>query len=345
MRRSYLLLFLGTLFAISAAAATFNLPVASAVSHELVSAYVTEELPLADPSSDVWNLASPVDVPLSGQTQIAPMNPDPTVTSMKVRSVNDGNWVAFLLEWADPTQDLGGGLLDFKDSAAIQFPSVAGEPFFCMGQSGGTVEILHWRSDFQKHIESGVPNASDIFPNMWTSIYPGGTDSAYRTGEGAGNSLSLTDKTTPVEDLVAGGFGTLTTQVNNDAVGWATWNDGTWKSVVARPMITIDAEDAQFDSGMETSVALAAWDGGKNEIDGKKSVSTWVSLKIDGPAVSQAAATVGTPLPPRTLPAPDAQIIVQSDFPTTFVWSMIGIFAVAVVGVGGVTWVIARRTK
>jgi hypothetical protein len=273
------------------------------------------------------------------------MNPDPTVTSMTVRSLNDGKWIAFLMEWADPTRDEGGGLLDFKDSAAIQFPSVAGQPFYCMGMSGGTVEILHWRSDFQRDIEVGMPNAKDIFPNMWYSIYPGGMDRAFRTGEGAGNPLSLYEKTTPVEDLVAGGFGTLTSQVHNDAVGWATWEDGIWNSVVARPMITIDTEDAQFEAGMETSVALAAWDGGKNEIDGKKSVSTWVSLKIDGPTVGQGAVSAGSPPPPITLPAPDAQIIVQSDFPRSFVWSMMVIFAVAVVGVGGVTWTIARRTK
>ena len=128
-------------------------------------------------------------------------------------------------------------------------------------------------------------------------------------------------------------------------MGWATWNDGVWKSVIARPMITIDEEDAQFESDMETSVALAAWDGGKNEIDGKKSVSTWVSLKIDSPTVGQSAASLSTTVPPRTLPAPDAQVIVQSEFPTSFVWAMIGRFAAAVAGMGGVTWVIARRTK
>ena len=126
---------------------------------------------------------------------------------------------------------------------------------------------------------------------MWTNIYPGGdSPQTFLTGLGVGNPLSLADKTTPVEDLVAGGAGTLTSQPHNDAVGWAEWSDGTWKAVIGRPMITVDEEDAQFDGGLETSIAVAAWDGGKNEINGKKSVSTWLKLKVGGAPIGSIGA-------------------------------------------------------
>ncbi len=330
MSKRQFLLFLAGLIIISAAVTTLDVSLAAAVETELLSQRVEGDLPLADPTAAMWNDATPVDVPLSGQAVLAPMNPDPSVTSMRVRSVNNGDWIAFLLEWEDPSKDAGGGVLDFKDSAAIQFPSQEGEPFYCMGMSNGTVEILNWRADFQQDIEIGLPNAKDIYPNMWTSIYPGGdTPQTYLTGQGAGNPLSLADKTTPVEDLVAGGAGTLTSQPHNDAVGWAEWNNGRWKAVIGRPMITVDEEDAQFDGGLETSLAVAAWDGGKNEINGKKSVSTWLKLKVAGPP--SGSGIIGS------------DVDGKSDFPVTvFTLTVLGLIILGIAA-SGTTWALTRR--
>jgi hypothetical protein len=220
---------------------------------------------------------------------------------------------------------MGGGLLDYKDSVAIQFPSEEGKPFYCMGQSGGSVEILHWRGDFQQDIENGVPNAQTIFPNMWSSIYPAGYESDFLPGRGAGNIMSLADRITPVEDLVAGGAGTLTTQPHNDGVGWAEWTDGKWRTVIGRPMITIDEDDAQFDSGMSTSFAVAVWDGSKREIDGKKAVSTWFNLKVGVSPESPEAKSKDPTLPMNI-----------------FLFTISG-FIVLLGAAVGTTWVIARR--
>ena len=326
MKTRYLSLFLAVLVGVSAAATTLRLPIAAAVETEVLSRFVTQDLPLADPASDLWSQATPLDVPLSGQVAIAPKNEQPSITSMRVRSLNNGQWVAFLLEWNDPSMDVGGGLLSFKDSAAIQFPSEEGEPFYCMGLSEGLVNILHWRADFQRDIEVGVPNAADIFPNMWVSINPGGDSARFLTAQSAGNPMSLADRTTPVEDLVAGGFGTLASQPHGDAVGWATWADGQWKAVIARPMTTTDAEDAQFAGGMQTSLALAAWDGGQGEVDGSKSVSTWVTLQIEAGPQAAGAATVGT----------------GTRSSTVAVYAIGIIFAI--VATAGVTWALTRRS-
>ena len=340
MKKKYLFPLFLAVFTVSAIATTVNAPMVTAINTEIISKYVNQELPLADPGSLMWNEATPLDIPLSGQTIIAPKSEVSSATSMRVRSLNNGNWVAFLLEWDDPTKDMGGGPTDFKDSAAIQFPSESGQPFVCMGVSRDTVQILNWRADFQQDIELGLPNAADIFPNMWVNIYPGGADTVFLTGLSAGNPLSAVDKTSPVEDLVAGGFGTLTSQLHNDAVGWAEWNDGTWKAVIARPMITIDAEDAQFDGGTETSLAVAAWDGGKGEINGKKSVSTWVTFKIGAPP-SDVEQVVSAP--PPAAPAPQPEIIVKTEFPTTAMIIISIVFAALVITASAVTWVIARR--
>jgi hypothetical protein len=328
MRKKYIFALLIMVFVVSMVASSLNLPVAAAVEAEVVSKYVDGDLPLADPNSTMWTKADSLDVPLSGQTAVAPKNLLPSVSSMRIRSLNNHKWIAFLLEWDDPTKDIGGGLLDFKDSVAIQFPSEEGEPFYCMGQSGGSVEILHWRGDFQQDIENGAPNAQTIFPNMWSSIYPAGYESDFLPGRGAGNIMSLSDRITPVEDLVAGGAGTLTTQSHNDGVGWAEWTDGKWKAVIGRPMITTDEDDAQFDSGMSTSFAVAAWDGGKAEIDGKKAVSTWLNLKVDATSETLVAVGEGGEVPSLSM--------------NILLFTVSG-FIVLLGAAVGTTWVIARR--
>ena len=210
-----------------------------------------------------------------------------------------------------------------------------------MGVSRSRVQILHWRADFQQDIESGLPNASEIYPNMWVSIYPGGDDPKFLTGLSVGNPLSAANKTTPVEDLLAGGFGTLTSEAHNDVVGWAEWIDGTWKAVICRPMSTIDADDAQFVGSTETSLALAAWDGGQGEVNGKKSVSTWVTLRIEAPPLA-----IGAPvtLQPASAPATRQEIIVGRGVPTGTVIVVVASFAALLVFATWFSWVMARRS-
>ena len=48
-------------------------------------------------------------------------------------------------------------------------------------------------------------------------------------------------------------------------------------------MLTIDAEDAQFGPGIITPVAPLTRGGAKARSTTIASVSTWVSLKVDGP--------------------------------------------------------------
>lgn len=328
-----LFLLVAVLAAIAIAVTALQMPIASAVGSDVVSHYVSGDLPIQDPQSMLWDRATELDVPLSGQTVIAPTAPDPTVTQMTVRSLNNGRWIAFLLEWDDPTKDEGGRATDFKDAAAIQFPSVDGDPFYCMGQSNGVVEILQWRADLQRDMEQGALAISDIYPNSHVNIYPGGEDPAFLTGRGAGNPVSQVDSTSPVQDLIAGGFGTLTSQRSHDAVGWAEWAVGKWRAVIARPMLTTDEDDAQFEGGTETSLALAAWDGGKREVDGRKSVSTWVTFEVETSPVTAAVAPDGpTEVAPGPAPAPEIITVTETEFPTAVV---IILGAVAVIGIIG----------
>lgn len=302
MKRVYALLLV---FLVAAVVVTVsrNSFVASAQT-DVRAIYTDQDLPINDPNAALWDQATEISVPLSGQNIATPFNLDPTVDTIRMRSLHNGAWVAFLLEWDDSTKDQGGGSLDFRDSVALQFPVHGGQPFVCMGVMGAEVNILHWRADFQRDIEEGVPTISDIFPRASANIYPGEGDVAFTAGLAAGNPLSSLTKPSAVEDLIATGFGTLETQDHADVTGWGEWDGNKWKAVIARPLVTGDSQDAQLVPGQQMPVALAAWDGDNRDVNGRKAVSAWITVALDeipgGGSAPAPTATTGAPTPIST---------------------------------------------
>jgi DMSO reductase family type II enzyme heme b subunit len=280
----FVIAILGVLFAVAVVVTVGRGSLVSAAQTDLRSVYIDSEIPIGDPESALWDDVPSVQVPLSGQAITSPVSINSAIDTVTARSLHNGNWIAFQFEWEDDTKDVGGRVSDFRDSVAIQLPLGGNEPFVCMGFADAAVNILHWRADFQRDIEDGVPNINDIFPNAAANIYPGEGDVAFSTGLAAGNPLSATDKPSPVEDLEATGFGTLETQLHSDVTGWGAWDGDKWKVVIARRLETPDVHDAQLESGKQMPVAFALWDGDNRDVDGRKSVSAWLNVKLDNVA-------------------------------------------------------------
>src|SRR3989337_1805956 len=175
--RSHLLL---VLVLIAAALLTFyKIPIASSQGLTLVSAAVEGDLPLTDPDSALWNQATAVDVPLSAQNVTKPFLLESKIKSLTARTIQNGSQIACLVTWADDTQnDSLVRVQDFRDSVALQFPLAEGQPFFCMGQQGGNVNIWHWKADWQADITAGrddITARQDMetaYPNMYVDGYP-----------------------------------------------------------------------------------------------------------------------------------------------------------------------------
>lgn len=280
----FVIAILGALFAVAVIVTVGRGSLVSAAQTDLRSVYIDSEVPIGDPESVLWDDVPAVQVPLSGQAITSPMSINSAIDTVTARSLHNGDWIAFQFEWEDSTKDVGGGVSDFRDSVAIQLPLGGDEPFVCMGFADAAVNILHWRADFQRDIEDGIPNITDIFPNARANFYPGAGDVAFTTGLAAGNPLSADVKPSPVEDLEATGFGTLETQSHGDVTGWGAWDGDTWKVVIARRLETPDSHDAQLESGQQMPVAFALWDGDNRDVDGRKSVSAWLSVKLDNVA-------------------------------------------------------------
>ena len=274
------------------------------------SVFVDQAIPM-DPTASIWENAPATQVKVMGQNITIPILFNASVSSINVRSMNNGTWIGFWLEWADPTESTAAlSTNQFRDSIAISLPTTEGKTFVAMGGPGTPVNIMHWKADWQKDIDlNHYQDREDAYPNMAYDFYIGDDvrngeiaggfndptnprhpvtelNPMYEPGLAAGNSLSNLVKFSPIEELVAEGFGTLTTQKHQNSLGKGVWENGVWKVVMARMMLTGDMTDAQFEPGKNKDIAFAVWDGGNREVDGRKAVALWHNLIVEQGAPS-----------------------------------------------------------
>ncbi len=273
----------------------YKIPLATSQGISVYAGWIDGNLPIQDPNSELWQQATAVEVPLSAQNVAKPFLLDTKIKSVSVRSLQNSSQIAFLIEWSDSTQDNSSvAIQEFRDAVALQFPLVQGQPFFCMGQQGGNVNIWHWKADWQADIIARK-EMENQYPNMYVDYYPFTqaevgklasikeySDTSYLPAQKTGNLLASPAYTTPVEDLIAGGFGSLTSQPidGQNVQGFGEWNDGKWQVIFSRELESPEQDDISFSPGKVYSVAFAVWDGANMERNGQKSTSQWVSLQL-----------------------------------------------------------------
>lgn len=283
---------------------TANGTVLAQAQPQLVSLHYEGALPVSDPLAPAWETAPVLEVVLIAQAVTTPRLITQTIPSVQVRSLNDGKQIAFRLTWPDATANWFASHLDeFRDAAAIQLAMTPTAPSFCMGATGQLVNLWHWKADWQYDIDQGFRDVVDAYPNFWLDYYPQvsgkppyrlPTDfntapaKAYLAGWSAGNPLSNPMRVTPIEDVNAVGFGSLTSQAsqNQNVLGRGVWKDGRWYVVLARTLQSTESNDAQLIPGQTTSIALAVWDGAEKQVGARKQLSTWVPLLIERPQQS-----------------------------------------------------------
>jgi len=228
---------------------------------------VSNELPL-DPNAPLWD--SPggpkkITLELGPQMFTNPKWPDPSIKEVTLRAVRNKSELAILLEWADNAKDNSYGFSErFTDQAAVMFPLKPQEeaPLITMGNEGRTVNIWQWKAAWQKDQEPGKINQ------------PRGQ----RGSSPEGVSALSPDRISPVEDLNAEGFSTLTIQEEQNVQGKGVWKDNRWRVIFRRSLRNSDNADAQFD-GL-TQMAVAIWNGGNKERNGQKGLVGWILLRF-----------------------------------------------------------------
>lgn len=313
-------LFVGFAVILAVVLTFLKVPLASSQGLTLVAAQLSQDLPLTDPDSDLWKQATAVDVPLSAQMIAKPYVSETRIKSVTARALYNEDQVAFLVEWQDDSlNDQAIRVEDFRDSVALQFPLAEGQPFFCMGQQGSNVIIWHWKADWQSDIFAARQDMETAYPDMFVDYYPftheservfvaneldvDYIDTNYLTALEAGNLYASRLRATPVEDLMAGGFGTLTPRGMDEqhVEGYGVWSDGVWRVIFSRSLTSELADDISFAGDKVYPLAFAAWDGANQERNGTKSTSQWISLQLGGPVQASAQAAPAT----RSDPTPN----------------------------------------
>ncbi len=258
----------------------------------VLTAMRTEDtVPVRDPWAPFWNRIPKLDVPLSAQQITPPMGGHRWTVS--ARAVQDGSDLYVELEWADPRPDRSVAAPQlFSDAAAVQFPGVAGTtvPALCMGAANATVNIWQWKAAWQVDVHRGYQGSVEHrYPRTDVDGYPFHDDPTFQTGRAVGNPLSVAHRTSPVDNLVAGGFGSLTADPTPIVNGWGAWRDGRWRVVFQRPLAVGRAGNVELNANDWTDLAFAVWDGQAQERNGMKSVGNFVALDISPQLISRGA--------------------------------------------------------
>jgi len=142
----------GAIVGIGAACLVAGTTIARAQESVAVRATMVKEMiPADDPNAAAWNSAPQAQFPMSPQVHWQNRIQEATVKDLKVRALHDGNQLAVLLEYADPTEDP-------DDAAALEFMVGDKKAHFAHGQpmaqvEGGPVNIWFWKNKENKAVD------------------------------------------------------------------------------------------------------------------------------------------------------------------------------------------------
>ena len=264
MTRSILRVFLGVLIA-AGLLGWLGIPMVSSEGMIIRAHFVQGEIP-KKPDDPAWEKVPPMILPLSGQVFTRPVWPEPTARSLVVRSVHNGTDISFRLEWRDNTKNDKLTPGTFRDGLAVGLPLGEAPAFFCMGQLDHYINIWHWKADWQSDVDRRAARAKQ------------------RRGRGGVRRFEVIPRrASSVEDLIGGGFSTLTSKRKQGRIkGHARWNRGVWQVVMTRPLTSKAVEnEARLEPGRLQTIAFAVWNGENRERNGQKAVAPWFQLAID----------------------------------------------------------------
>lgn len=245
---------------------------------------IAGEVP-TDPLADIWKTIPPAEFPLSPQVHWQKRLQQAAVKSVKVRGVHNGQQIAFLLEYADRTQDPA-------DAAAMEFMVGDKKAHFAHGQpmgqvEGGPVNIWYWRND--------APAAADMTAKGFGTLAMQAQQDVQAKGLWKDETTAITFKERKVvllkdeqgaqrKDPKTGDplFDEETKVVEQEV-------SGMWRVLFTRALTTTDQEDAQIQTGTFPNVAFAVWDGQQleggdlKESGSQKAITSWLYFNAEPP--------------------------------------------------------------
>lgn len=212
-------------------------------------------------SDKIFDSIKPAVIPLFKQNLVAPHGGG-SIKEIKVKSIYTDKELFIKVIWKDTTKDSKISHTEkISDAVAIEFPVNKNlYPSFIMGEKDNPVNIWLWKAVYEEK-DSYTPKAysdfyrKDAIENVLTPI----------------NVKSA-------ENLIASGFGTLTSLEIQDIEAKGMYSKEEW-SVIFKKKFESDS-GVKINKNEFLPISFAVWDGNNKEIDGTKSVSVWHLILI-----------------------------------------------------------------
>jgi hypothetical protein len=249
-----------------------------------------------DPLNLAWESIAKFKIPVEMQKTAEPMLDTQTVKEVELQAVHDATRYVWRLSWEQAEPSYKSNVSEFSDAIAIQFPLKAGAPY-TMGGPDMPVAMMYWKALWQKDIDEGFQDVTQVYPNSWYDLYwfakgtgPQPVSTAFEeptsrqfmSGMAAGNPMSNPHRAQPVQELRAEGFGSSTPLPESPVSARGIWKAGRWYVVFERPNDTVDPLIKRFmDNPEQQMLALAVWDGLAQNRGGKKHITNWLPMKVE----------------------------------------------------------------
>lgn len=251
----------------------------SVMAQSLEVLHVKEDISKVGFNSALWQKAKAGTVEAYPQTTIEMNdaklmheNANNKAKKVRVKTIQNGEYVAFLVQWKDATKSIQEGYASdvYGDGFAVQLPTTLDKlPYIGMGSDGRAV-IVHLQKATGKTYEPN--NKQDVYHQLNSSNQNAfaGDLTTYKANVGAQGNGDYQ------KVFIAEGFRS-TTQIRDTSEASRMemrYENGTWNGLLVRKLKSehLDLSKGSF------PVAFAFWDGSKKNRDGSKLLTSWVGV-------------------------------------------------------------------
>lgn len=251
----------------------------SVMAQSLEVLHVKEDISKIGLNSALWQKAKVGTVEAYPQTTIEMNdaklmheNANNKAKKVRVKTIQNGEYVAFLVQWKDATKSIQEGYASdvYGDGFAVQLPTTLDKlPYIGMGSDGRAV-IVHLQKATGKTYEPN--NNQDVYHQLNSSNQNAfaGDLATYKANVGAQGNGDYQ------RVFIAEGFRS-TTQIRDTSEASRMemrYENGTWNGLLVRKLKSehLDLSKGSF------PVAFAFWDGSKKNRDGSKLLTSWVGV-------------------------------------------------------------------
>lgn len=251
----------------------------SVMAQSLEVLHVKEDISKIGLNSALWQKAKAGTVEAYPQTTIEMNdaklmheNANNKAKKVRVKTIQNGEYVAFLVQWKDATKSIQEGYASdvYGDGFAVQLPTTLDKlPYIGMGSDGRAV-IVHLQKATGKTYEPN--NNQDVYHQLNSSNQNAfaGDLTTYKANVGAQGNGDYQ------KVFIAEGFRS-TTQIRDTSEASRMemrYENGTWNGLLVRKLKSehLDLSKGSF------PVAFAFWDGSKKNRDGSKLLTSWVGV-------------------------------------------------------------------